>query len=198
MASHVVSHPPGMGAQTVRRADNGSSMDNAKPLLRSRGGESAFLYLSEPSPAIDADAIHEIVRTSRVRNEASAITGLLMFDGSHFAQWLEGPLQAMDRLLTLLRVDPRHRRMDVLWFESPGLGRRFPHWHFGYLDVRRVNGSLRRLSGTRGVDAMLLFGELSRGLAAEQSFSTGLRRPAGFPSLYATPDPQAAAIGSLP
>ena len=172
-------------------------MESAKPLLRSRG-ESAFLYLSEPSPAIGADAIHEIARTSRVRNETSAITGMLMFDGSHFAQWLEGPLQAMDRLLTRLRVDPRHCRMDVLWFESPGLGRRFPYWHFGYLDVRRANGSLKRLRGTRGVDAMLLFGELSRGLSAEQRFATSLRRPAEVPARHATLETQTAVIGSVP
>lgn len=166
-------------------------MDSAKPLLGSRG-ESAFLYLSEPSPEIGPDAIHEIVRRSRVRNEANAITGLLMFDGSYFAQWLEGPVHAMDRLLTRLRVDSRHCRMNVLWFESPGLGRRFPQWHFGYLDVRRGNRSLKRLRGARGADAMLLFGELSRGLAADQRFSTGLCRPGGFPALHVVPETQSA------
>ena len=172
-----------------------SSTDSAKPLLASRG-ESAFLYLSEPSPGIGPDAIHEIVRKARVHNEANAITGLLMFDGSYFAQWLEGPVHAMDRLLAGLRADPRHCRMDVLWFESPGLGRRFPQWHFGYLDVRRNDQSLNRLRCTRGADAMLLFGELSRGLAAEPRFAPGLGRRGGLPTPHVVPDVQLAVIGS--
>ena len=162
-------------------------MGSANPLSRS-GGESAFLYLSEPSPEMGPDTIQEIVRTSRVHNEASAITGLLMFDGSYFAQWLEGPVDPMDRLLARLRVDPRHCRMDVLWFESPGLGRRFPQWHFGCLDVRRGNRSLKRLRNARSADAMLLFGELSRGLVAEQGFFTGLGPPGGFPAHRAEPE----------
>jgi len=136
-------------------------------------GESAFLYVSELSPQFERCAVRDITRVSRVRNEASGITGLLLFDGACFAQWVEGPLQAMDQLLARLRADPRHRRMDMLWFESPGLGRRFPQWHFGYLDLRRGSQNLNRLRGTRGADAMLLFGELGRGLVGSQRSLTG-------------------------
>ena len=163
-------------------------MGSEKPILGSRG-ESAFLYVSEVSPAVDRGAVHDIARESRVRNEADGITGLLMFDGACFAQWVEGPVQAMDRLLARLRADPRHRQMDVLWFESPGLGRRYPQWHFGYLDLRRGGQSLCRLRGTRGADAMLLFGALGRGLVAAER-SSGGRLPFGAPMLRSAHGPE--------
>jgi hypothetical protein len=171
-------------------------MNSVKPFS---GGlsESAFLYVSELAPGIGQDAVHDIARVSRAHNETHGITGLLMFDGACFAQWLEGPVRSMDRLLTRLRADPRHRRMDVLWFESPGLGRRFPHWHFGYLDVMSGCPGLKRLRGTRGADAMLKFGELSRGLAAEKRFSSESRRPTGFP-MFRSAGAARAAVSSAP
>ncbi|MEO6744601.1 MAG: BLUF domain-containing protein [Caldimonas sp.] len=147
-------------------------MGSLKPFPAGRG-ESAFLYVSELSPQFARGAVQDIARVSRVHNEASGITGLLLFDGACFAQWLEGSVQAMDHLLARLRADPRHRRMDVLWFESPGHGRRFPQWHFGYLDLRHGGQNLSRLRGTRGADAMLLFGELGRGLVAALHASSG-------------------------
>ena len=156
-------------------------MGSFRPSVVSRD-ESAFLYVSELSPGVGQDAVDDIARASRERNRASAITGLLMFDGACFAQWVEGPTQAMDDLLARLRADPRHRQMDMLWFESPGLGRRYPQWHFGYLDLPRGSQTLCRLRGTRGADAMLLFGELGRGLLTSQRLAAA-RRPIGTPLL---------------
>ena len=59
-------------------------MNSVKPFA---GGldESAFLYVSELTPGLGQDAIHEIARVSRAHNETHGITGLLMFDGSCFA-----------------------------------------------------------------------------------------------------------------
>ena len=162
-------------------------MASVKPFPGSRG-ESAFLYVSEVSPAVDRRVVRDIAQASRVRNQADGITGLLMFDGDCYAQWVEGPVQAMDRLLARLRADPRHRQMDMLWFESPGLGRRYPQWHFGYLDLQRGSQSLCRLRGTRGADAMLLFGALGRGLVAAERPSGG-RMPFGTPMLRSAREP---------
>ncbi len=179
IAARAVARPVAIGSE--------SSVPSVKPIPGSRG-ESAFLYVSEVSPVIDRGAVHDIARESRVRNQAVGITGLLMFDGACFAQWVEGPVQAIDHLLARLRTDPRHHQMDVLWFESPGLGRRYPQWHFGYLDLQRGNPSLCRLRGTRGADAMLLFGALGRGLIAAER-SSGGRMPFGAPMLRSAPDP---------
>jgi hypothetical protein len=123
--------------------------------------ESALLYVSERASA-DAGDLGRIVEVSRRRNERDRITGLLMFDGRHFAQWIEGPCDAMDDLLQRLRADPRHREVQVLWFESPGLGRRFPNWAFAHLGLEPGAGAIARLRSTRGADAMLAFGDLIR------------------------------------
>jgi len=154
-----------------------------------RLSESALLYVSELSDA-DPAAVDRIVDASRVRNQRERITGLLMFDGRHFAQWIEGQSKAMDRLLHRLRADARHRQMDVLLFESPGLGRRFPNWAFGYLTIEPNARAIERLRGTRGADAMLLFGELAREAGRAYRWPSanwvpfGARRPAfaGLPA----------------
>jgi hypothetical protein len=132
--------------------------------MHGRIDETAVLYVSRLVPDRGPDAVDRIAEEARVRNERDRITGLLMCDGQSFAQWLEGPSKAIDRLLQRLRADPRHEQMDVLWFESPGLGRRFPSWHLGYLPIDPDVDGIERLRGRRGADAMLLFGELSREL----------------------------------
>jgi hypothetical protein len=144
--------------------------------------EAALLYVSRLAPDRGPDAVDRIAEEARVRNERDRITGLLMFDGQSFAQWLEGPSRAIDRLLQRLRADRRHRQMDVLWFESPGLGRRFPNWHLGYLPIDPEVGGIERLRGRRGADAMLLFGELNRELGCVQRWqlSCGESRAAAF------------------
>lgn len=142
------------GLKGVRRVRAASLQGNVD--------EAAVLYVSRLAPDRGPDAVDRLAEEARVRNERDRITGLLMFDGQSFAQWLEGPSKAIDRLLQRLRADRRHRQMDVLWFESPGLGRRFPNWHLGYLPIDPEVGGIERLRGRRGADAMLLFGELNR------------------------------------
>jgi hypothetical protein len=72
----------------------------------------------------DIEAIH---RTARDVNAIEGITGLLIFNGTHFLQIVEGAPQAIDDLVERLRADPRHSGMEIR--DERGIAERsFPDW----------------------------------------------------------------------
>ena len=72
----------------------------------------------------DIEAIH---RAARDVNAIEAITGLLIFNGTHFLQIVEGAPQAIDDLVERLRGDPRHSGMEIR-DERDIDERSFPDW----------------------------------------------------------------------
>ena len=118
-----------------------------------------LLYVSDLSPGTRATEVSRIVGSSRRRNAGDAITGLLIFDGDCFCQYVEGPPAAVTALNDRLDRDVRHTRMEVLLeglFAGP---RRFSDWRLGYVDVVDADeiGAMRALSGD---DAMAAFERL--------------------------------------
>ena len=72
----------------------------------------------------DLNAIH---RTARDLNAIEGITGLLIYNGTHFLQIVEGAENAIDDLVERLRVDPRHSGLEVR-DERRIEQRSFPDW----------------------------------------------------------------------
>ena len=118
-----------------------------------------LLYVSELSPNTRATEVSRIVSSSRRHNAGNGITGLLIFDGDCFCQYVEGPPAAVTALNDRLDRDVRHTRMEVL-LEGPFTGpRRFSDWRLGYVDAVDADeiGAMRVL---RGDDAMKAFERL--------------------------------------
>jgi hypothetical protein len=82
----------------------------------------------EPS---DLEAIH---RSARDSNALEGITGLLIFNGTHFLQIVEGAPQAIDELVERLRRDPRHTSIEIR-DERPIADRTFPGWSMELVKV---------------------------------------------------------------
>ena len=84
--------------------------------------------------AEDHEAIH---RTAREINALEGVTGLLIFNGTHFLQIIEGAPEAIDDLLDRLRRDPRHSGVEV---RDDGAvdNRSFPDWS---MELVRVSAS---------------------------------------------------------
>ncbi|WP_398304351.1 BLUF domain-containing protein [Zoogloea sp.] len=91
-----------------------------------------YAYTSCIRPEISLTRVNEIIQVSRRNNDLSGITGILVFDGWRFFQYLEGPEEAIRRLVDKLRLDPRHDNYVEL-LSSPFDGpRRFHKWSMGY------------------------------------------------------------------
>ena len=58
----------------------------------------------------DLEAVH---RSARELNALDGITGLLIFNGTHFLQIVEGTHGAIDDLMQRLRRDPLHSGLEV-------------------------------------------------------------------------------------
>ena len=97
----------------------------------------ARLDLSSP----DLEQIH---RTARELNALDGITGLLVFNGTHFLQIVEGAHEALDELVQRLRRDTRHTGLEIR-DERKLAARSFPGWSMqlvrvkaGYFDAKET------------------------------------------------------------
>jgi hypothetical protein len=79
----------------------------------------------------DLEAIHE---TALRENAARDITGLLIFNGTHFLQIIEGDGDMLAQLVENLRRDPRHSGLEVR-HDAPIEARSFPDWSMELVKV---------------------------------------------------------------
>ena len=90
-----------------------------------------LLYVSELATGGAAE-VDRICRQSRANNERDRITGVLVFDGHDFCQFVEGPGTTVAALHERLERDRRHVNMRVLQFGPTPWPRRFTSWRLGY------------------------------------------------------------------
>ena len=81
--------------------------------------------------ATDIEAIH---RTARELNALDGVTGLLIFNGTHFLQIIEGAPDAIDELVERLRRDQRHSGLEIR-DQHEVEQRSFPDWSMELVKV---------------------------------------------------------------
>lgn len=89
------------------------------------------LYTSTLAPDAPVTAVAAIVATARLKNPQYDLTGLLVFDGQHFCQQLEGPRSAVLARMERIREDARHVDVDVV-HHGVLTQRRFRRFTMGY------------------------------------------------------------------
>jgi hypothetical protein len=78
--------------------------------------------------------LEDIHRTARDSNAMQGVTGLLIFNGTHFLQIIEGVPEAIDELVDRLRRDPRHSGFEIR-HEHPAQAPSFPDWSMEMVQV---------------------------------------------------------------
>jgi hypothetical protein len=73
----------------------------------------SLTYTSLAGLDLEAGDLEAIHRTAREANALDGITGMLIFNGTHFLQIIEGEPAAIDDLMDKLRRDPRHSSVEV-------------------------------------------------------------------------------------
>lgn len=92
----------------------------------------SLMYTSWASPGLRSGEVDSILEAARTNNPLQGLSGVLIFNGSHFLQILEGVEPAVDELVGRLKVDKRHSNMsirDERWITQ----RIFPDWAMAYL-----------------------------------------------------------------
>ena len=102
----------------------------------------SLTYTSLASFDLTADDLEAIHRTARESNALEGITGLLIFNGTHFLQIVEGSPAAIDDLVERLRRDSRHHHLEIRDAQDMD-ERSFPDWSMelvrvsaGYFEAR--------------------------------------------------------------
>jgi hypothetical protein len=147
-------------AQRLARANRRVPAPRQDSLIR-------LVYRSRAALPLSGGPLADMLRAARCRNRQMCVTGLLMADGHHYLQWLEGPPAGVATLMRSIALDRRHDSIEVL-SECPVASRCFAGW-----DMRLASD--RDLAGAP--PALLLPGSVIGGLWAE---------PERVPDLMAT------------
>ncbi len=99
-----------------------------------------LIYLSSEAEAFNEHELLDILEKSIKQNEASHITGLLLYSGGNFIQLLEGPKESVEALFTKICRDRRHTNIIRLLSEYSDK-RDFPDMKMGF---RKITHSLAR------------------------------------------------------
>lgn len=94
----------------------------------------SLTYTSLARPELSTVEVGAIHQTARHLNAIDGITGLLVYNGRHFLQVVEGAESAIDDLMRRLLADPRHSALTVEdeRFIEP---REFPQWAMEFVRV---------------------------------------------------------------
>jgi hypothetical protein len=95
----------------------------------------SLTYTSLARLDLDGSDLEAIHRTARETNAIEGITGLLVFNGTHFLQIVEGSHRAIDDLVERLRRDGRHSGLEVR-DKHKVAGRSFPDWSMELVRVK--------------------------------------------------------------
>ena len=90
-----------------------------------------LIYVSTAVDALDGDDLIDLLTASRRNNVRDHITGMLLYRGGHFMQVIEGEYLNVMSLFDRIRVDNRHRNVDILRADHIQ-ERDFPDWTMGF------------------------------------------------------------------
>ncbi|HCR34935.1 MAG TPA: F420H(2):quinone oxidoreductase [Stenotrophomonas sp.] len=102
----------------------------------------AVAYRSFAVPGIDAPRLERIVQGAQRFNRMAGVTGAMLFDGSRFLQYIEGPADGIEGAIGRIRASSDHVRLHMLG-DTVVEARRFPAWDMSCL--MQTNTVLDRL-----------------------------------------------------
>jgi blue light- and temperature-responsive anti-repressor len=98
-----------------------------------------LVYKSRVHTDMSPSDLYQLVKAASLKNAARDISGVLLFDGDYFFQYLEGPSDAIKSLYEIIVRDKRHRHVVKL-MEDHSPTRRFGVWSMHAIDVNTLQG----------------------------------------------------------
>jgi EAL domain-containing protein (putative c-di-GMP-specific phosphodiesterase class I) len=96
---------------------------------------STIIYRSHITEHVPLEILNGLARKANKINKSSSVTGILLFNGTHFFQLLEGPEAAVNTVYSRICQDPRHHNLvELLRDYAPA--RRFGHVGMELFDLR--------------------------------------------------------------
>lgn len=114
------------------------------------------LYTSMLAPSAPASVVPAILASARINNQRNGLTGLLVFDGQNFCQYLEGPPVVVLERMERIRDDDRHTGIDIAC-KGETDARIFNRFTMGYAEpeANDLVGTIRTLSGAAALNKLV-------------------------------------------
>ncbi|MDX1572338.1 MAG: BLUF domain-containing protein [Xanthomonadales bacterium] len=90
-----------------------------------------LIYTSDAVRELSNGELHELVEGARENNQITGITGLLLYQDGGFIQILEGEKVEVEGIFDLIRSDPRHTNIRVV-YRGFHPTREFNKWSMGF------------------------------------------------------------------
>lgn len=110
------------------------------------------LYTAKTYKPFDRATLAHILGVARIRNEMSGLTGILLYGRSTVMQYLEGPVDAVEKTLERIRHDTRVYDMRIQIGRTI-TSRLFPDWSMAY-DHACSADALDNTTDLRSADAL--------------------------------------------
>jgi len=124
-----ITQPDGLGSFTLSHRNALSTDMSTLP----NPDNLHVIYISRLAPDEDYRAFAAVSRSARARNPSLGIGGALLFDGESFCQWLHGPADSVNRLVTTIALDRRHVDFTVLQYGGSNFTPFHHSWCSGFV-----------------------------------------------------------------
>jgi hypothetical protein len=91
-------------------------------------------YVSRAAKALTQESLLSLLQQCLANNEASGVTGMLLYGNDTFLQVLEGEEAVLDALIPKIQDDPRHSKVHFL-YRKPIEQRQYLDWSMGFKRV---------------------------------------------------------------
>lgn len=110
----------------------------------------ALVYCSQVVPGLSPGQNETLVAQSAAHNKIAGVTGILLFDGARFLQYIEGPEDGV--ALTYSRILGSSSHCEVVELaRASGGARRFPYWALRLIRVAEPDLRIAISSEWRGL-----------------------------------------------
>ncbi|MFG3447832.1 MULTISPECIES: BLUF domain-containing protein [unclassified Stenotrophomonas] len=136
----------------------------------------AIAYTSQAIPNLGSSRVDELTLRAAAHNRIAGVTGVMLFDGSRFLQYIEGPDDGMSVVYARIEYSRSHTGMVEL-ARGRVAERQFPYWTMRWISVAESELQATLMSDWPSLS--------SRDLAASRGrTSTGLDRLAELAAPY--------------
>lgn len=97
----------------------------------------ALVYVSSAAYELSDEKIKHILGRARDRNIEHHVTGVLLFIGGNFMQYIEGPADELDLIYSIIKADPDHKGLIELMHHAIE-ARDFSSWSMAYCTKNRA------------------------------------------------------------
>ncbi len=98
----------------------------------------ALVYVSSAVRLLKHEEIDYLLRRARERNKEYDVTGILLYIGGNFMQYIEGPRDSLDAIYKIIQEDELHKGLILVSREAID-SRQFGDWAMAY-QTRDVEG----------------------------------------------------------